>query len=149
MMLLFLSHGLIKVSQLGIYLLSAYMVKNLFYEDEECNQLDTSQDEEKDLKRTVVNAWLKRKKIEPIKMGREVYVHKLLIDFEIQKEMCLNLRKMHPETWFKIFMSGTDDPEIIGMIKEYFDYVDSDVGEEKRHIGVRGKKREIKHFKNL
>lgn len=148
-MLLFLSHGLIKVSYLGIYLLSAYMVKNLFLEEEECSEQETPHDDDTGLKRTNINRWLKIKKIEPIKMGREVYVHKLLVDFEIQKEMCVNLRKMYPETWFKIFMSGTDDTEIIGMIKEYFDYVDNDVGVEKRHIGVRSRKRKIKHFKNF
>jgi hypothetical protein len=149
MILLFLSHGLIKVSSLGIYLLSAYLANKLFSGNEECSEQEILQDDDETLNRRNINRWLKIKKIEPIKMGREVYVHKLLVDFELQKEICLNLRRMYPNNWFEIFMSGTNDPEIIAMIKEHFDYVDSDVGEEKRHTGVKGRKREIKHFKNF
>ncbi len=149
-MLLFLSHGLIKVSSLGIYLLSAYLANKLFSENEECSGQEILQeDDDETLNRRNINRWLKIKKIEPVKMGREVYVHKLLVDFELQKEICLNLRRMYPNNWFEIFMSGTDDSEIIAMIKEYFEFVDRDIGMKINYIGIRGKKKEIKNFKNF
>ena len=147
MMLLFLSHGLIKVSSLGLYLVSAYLINNVLNQNN--IEQEGLQEEDGCLNRRNINRWLKVKKIEPFKMGRELYVNKILVDFELQKEICLNLRKMYPKTWFQIFMAGTDDSHIIYMIKEHFDCIDDDVGAELRNIGVTIKKKEFKHFNDL
>ena len=149
MMLLFLSHGLIKVSALGLYLIGAYAVNNASKKEEDDLEQVRPNEEDLPIKRTIINRWLKVKKIEPVKLGREQYVNKLLVDFELQKEICSNLRKMHPNNWFELFMSGTDDAELITMIKEHFETIDESTISEVRKVSKINKKRTSKYFNNI